>query len=215
MMALEVEAMFSFVFHNRIQEIQSGLETPVVLICTEIIICVQVFDRSIITNFLFTRREKIPGRNSSQLLGHRFLVLRKSHFDSFRDGPQKAQGLASAAGRNSLSKNSWFQCWLGSSAAEKDVGVVNSDLGTSHSLPDRQGGQQHHGQQITNYFLLLGIHETAPRIWYPVMAPGVGTRRARQDKSRKARSCHTGLWGAIGGPWLVQAEKGVALGTWE
>lgn len=61
-----------------------------------------------------------------------------------------------------------------------------------HSLPDSQGGQQHHGQQITNYFLLLGIHETTPRIWHPVLAPGVKTLRDSQDKSRRARSCHTG-----------------------
>jgi len=42
----------------------------------------------------------------------------------------------------------WLQCWLGaawpgSSAAEKDLRVVvSSDLGTSHSLPGSQEGQQ-------------------------------------------------------------------------
>lgn len=93
---------------------------------TEIITGVHVFNRSIITNFLFPRRGKATGRNSSQLLGHRFLVLRKGPwaFDSLRNGLQKAQGLASAPGRNSLSKNLWFQCWLGSSAAEKNLRVV-------------------------------------------------------------------------------------------
>lgn len=49
--------------------------------------------------------------------------------------------------------------------------MVNSDLGTSHSLPYSQGGLQHHGQQIS-YFLLLGIHETVPRVWHPVLAAG-------------------------------------------
>lgn len=72
--------------------------------------------------------------------------------------------------------------WLGSSASEKDLGVmVSSDLGTSHRLPGSQEGQQHPRlcqqhprQQIkgSNYFFLLGIHETAPRIRHPVLAPG-------------------------------------------
>ena len=86
-----------------------------------------------------------------------------------------------------MRNNPWLQCrlgaaWPGSSAAEKDLRmVVSSDLGTSHSLPGSQEGQQRPGlgQQHprlqtkgSHYFLSLGIHETAPRIWHPVLAPG-------------------------------------------
>lgn len=106
----------------------------------------EIINRSIVTAFHFPRTGKSIGRTPPQLLGHRFLLLRKGGraLNSLNKDPQKAQGLVSelerkATEEQALASVAAGSCLAISSTAEEVPGVVlSSRLGRRPSTAARK-----------------------------------------------------------------------------